>query len=68
MWGKDHLCCLARLSCEMVKITEVEQVSIGMKNMAGVNGAVLAGFALSASVVAGWLAMRVEGFSRFADL
>ena len=40
MWGTDHLCCLARL-CEIVKITEVEQVSIGMKNMTGVNGAVL---------------------------
>jgi hypothetical protein len=50
----------------MVKMTEVEQVSIGMKNMAGVNGAVFTGFALSASVVAGWLSMRVEGFSRFA--
>jgi hypothetical protein len=39
MWGKDHLCCLARL-CEIARITEVEQVSIDMKKMAGVIRAV----------------------------
>ena len=40
MWGKDHLCCLLARLCEIARITEVEQVSIGLKNMAGVNRAV----------------------------
>ena len=34
-------CCLARL-CEITRITELEQVNIDMKKMAGVNKVVLA--------------------------